>query len=61
MMAREVVSKQTAEIADLEKLVADGNPDSASTESFRAAAKAMHEAMMAAKGADVSASAPGWT
>ena len=54
MMAREIVSKQTAEIADLEKLVADGNPDAASAEPFRAPATAMHEAMMAATGADVS-------
>lgn len=53
-MAREVIAKQTAEIADLEKLVTDGNPDEASGEPFRAPATAMHKAMMAAKGADVS-------
>lgn len=53
-MARGVIAKQTAEIADLEKLVTDGNPDAASAEPFRVAATTMHEAMMAAKGADVS-------
>ena len=54
MMARGVIAKQTAEIADLEKLISVGNPDPASAEPFRAAATAMHDAMMAAKGADVS-------
>ena len=53
-MAREVVSKQTAEIADLEKLVAAGNPNPASAEPYRAAEAAMHETMMAAKGGDIS-------
>lgn len=53
-MARETVAKQTADIAELERLVADGNPDPASAEHFRAAALQMHEAMMAATGADVS-------
>lgn len=53
-MARGVIAKQTAEIADLEKLVTGGNPDAASAEPFRAAATTMHQAMMAAEGADVS-------
>lgn len=53
-MAREIVAKQTAEIADLEKLVAKGKPDPASAEPFRASATTMHSAMMAATGADVS-------
>lgn len=53
-MARDIVAKQTAEIADLEKLVAAGNPNPASAERFRAAETKMHETMMAAKGADVS-------
>ena len=53
-MAREIVAKQTAEIADLEKLVAKGNPDPASAEPFRASATTMHSAMMVATGADVS-------
>lgn len=53
-MAHEVIAKQTAEIADLEKLVTNGNPDAASAEPFRSAATTMHEAMMAAEGADVS-------
>ena len=54
MMARGVIAKQTAEIADLGKLVAKGNPDPASAEPFRASASKMHSAMMAATGADVS-------
>lgn len=53
-MARETVSKQTAEIADLEKLVAGGNPDPASAEPFRAATATMHDTMMGATGADIS-------
>jgi uncharacterized protein (DUF305 family) len=53
-MARDVIAKQTAEIADLEKLVTSGNPIAASAAPFGAAATAMHEAMMAAKGADAS-------
>ena len=53
-MARQTVAKQTAEIAELEKLVANGTPDPASAAPYRAASMQMHEAMMAAKGADLS-------
>ena len=53
-MARQTVAKQTAEIAELEKLVANGTPDPASAVPYRAASMQMHEAMMAAKGADLS-------
>jgi uncharacterized protein (DUF305 family) len=51
-MAREIVAKQTAEIAALKRLVASGNPDPASAEPFRASATTMHGAMMAARGAN---------
>ena len=54
-MARQVIDKQSKEVVDLEKLVASGNPDPASGELYRAANMKMHEAMMAASGADVSA------
>jgi uncharacterized protein (DUF305 family) len=53
-MAQRTMDKQFREIADLEKLVASGNPDPASGALYRAATMQMHEAMMAAKGADVS-------
>lgn len=53
-MARDTVTKQTAEIADLEKLVAQGASDPATAEPYRAAETKMHEAMMAATGADLS-------
>ena len=54
MMAQQTIDKQTKEIADLEKLVATGNPDAASGELYRAATMQMHDAMMGAKGADIS-------
>lgn len=54
MMAQQTIDKQTKEIVDLEKLVATGNPDAASGELYRAATMQMHEAMMSAKGADIS-------
>ena len=53
-MAQQTIDKQSKEIADLEKLVASGNPNPASGELYRAANLQMHEAMMAAKGADIS-------
>lgn len=53
-MAQQVIDKQSKEIADLEKLVASGNPDAASGRLYHAANMRMHEAMMAAKGADIS-------
>ena len=53
-MANETIEKQTAEIAALEKLVAQGTPDPASSELYRPATEQMHKAMMAATGADLS-------
>ena len=53
-MAQQVIDKQSKEIADLEKLVAGGNPDPASGDLYRSANMQMHEAMMAARGADIS-------
>ena len=53
-MAQQTIDKQSKEIADLEKLVATGNPDPASAQLYRPAAMQMHEAMMAANGADIS-------
>lgn len=53
-MAQQVIDKQTAEVAALEKLVATGNPDPGSAELYKPAAMEMHHAMMAANGADVS-------
>ncbi|WP_423140845.1 DUF305 domain-containing protein [Parablastomonas sp. CN1-191] len=53
-MARDTIAKQTAEIADLQKLIAEGTPDAATSEPYRAAEKQMHDAMMSASGADIS-------
>lgn len=53
-MAQMTIDKQGKEITDLEKLVATGTPDPASAELYRPAAMQMHNAMMAAKGGDVS-------
>jgi uncharacterized protein (DUF305 family) len=53
-MARQTIDKQNKEIEALQKLVASGNPDPASARPYAAAEKHMHDAMMAAKGADVS-------
>lgn len=53
-MARDTIAKQTAEIADLQKLVANGSADAATAEPYRAAEKQMHDAMMSANGADIS-------
>lgn len=53
-MAQQTSDKQTREIAALEKLVASGDPDGASAELYRQATMRMHEAMMTARGADVS-------
>jgi uncharacterized protein (DUF305 family) len=54
MMARQTIDKQTKEIADLQKLVATGTPDTASGDLYRAASMQMHESMMTANGADIS-------
>ena len=53
-MAQMTIDMQGKEIADLEKLVATGTPDPASSELYRPAAMQMHSAMMAATGADIS-------
>ena len=53
-MARQTIDKQGKEIETLQTLVAQGNPDPASAQLYAAAEKQMHDAMMAAKGADLS-------
>lgn len=53
-MARQTIDKQGKEIAALEKLIATGTPDAASGALYNPANKQMHEAMMAATGADLS-------
>lgn len=53
-MAQMTIDKQGKEITDLEKLIATGNPDPASAELYRPAAMQMHNAMMAASGANIS-------
>lgn len=53
-MAQQVIDKQSAEIAALEKLIATGTPDPASAAIYKPAAMAMHNAMMAAQGSDIS-------
>ncbi len=53
-MAQQTIDKQSEEIADLEKLIATGSPDPASGELYRPSVMQMHEAMMTARGADVS-------
>jgi uncharacterized protein (DUF305 family) len=52
-MAQMAIDKQTKEIAALEKMVATGTPDAASTQLYQAGEMQMHQAMMAAKGATV--------
>lgn len=51
-MARMTKDKQQKEIAELEKMRREGNPVQQSAEAFRPSMMKMHEAMMAAKGAD---------
>ena len=53
-MARTIIDKQTREIGDLEKLIQQGQPDQASARLYQPAMTWMHDAMMAAKGADLS-------
>jgi uncharacterized protein (DUF305 family) len=53
-MAQQTIDKQTAEVATLEKLVATGNPDPASATLYQPAQMAMHNAMIAVQGSDVS-------
>ena len=52
-MAQMSIDKQGKEITALEKLVATGTPNPASSELYRTASTNMHDAMMAAKGANV--------
>ena len=52
-MAQMTIDNQGKEITALEKLVASGTPNPASSELYRTASTQMHDAMMAAKGADV--------
>ena len=53
-MARMTIEKQGKEIEDLRKLVKQGSPDPQSAALYRASMTQMHDAMMAAKGADIS-------
>ena len=53
-MAQTTIDMQGKEIADLQKMVATGTPVPASAELYKPAAMTMHDAMMAAKGADLS-------
>ena len=53
-MARMTIEKQGKEIGDLRKLVKQGSPDAQSGELYRSSRTQMHDAMMAAKGADIS-------
>lgn len=55
-MAQMTIDMQGKEIADLEKMIASGAPDPASAALYRPAAMQMHEAMMAATGANISES-----
>jgi uncharacterized protein (DUF305 family) len=52
-MAQDTITKQEKEISDLRKLVKEGSPSPQSAEPYRSAEKRMHDAMMAAKGANV--------
>jgi len=53
-MARMTIQKQSKEIEDLRKLVKQGSPNPQSAELYRASMTQMHDAMMVAKGADIS-------
>jgi uncharacterized protein (DUF305 family) len=54
-IARRLIAKQQQEVGELQALVQkDAAPDPVSAGPYRAAEKQMHEAMMAAKGADAS-------
>ena len=53
-MARMTVEKQGKEIKELRKLVKQGSPNLQSAELYGASMTQMHDAMMAAKGADIS-------
>lgn len=53
-MARQTIDKQTKEVAALERLVTQGNPNPDSAELYQPAMDQMHQAMMAATGAQLS-------
>ena len=53
-MAQDTIDMQGKEITDLKKLIASGTPDPASAELYRPASMEMHNAMMAATGANIS-------
>lgn len=53
-MAQAIVDKQSKEIADLEKLVQNGQPDHESASLYQPSMAKMHDAMMEVQGADVS-------
>ena len=55
-MAQDTIDMQSKEIAALEKMVASGAPDAKTADLYRPAAMEMHNAMMSAKGSDVSES-----
>lgn len=52
-MAQMTIDKQTKEIAELQKMVATGNPNATSAQLYEAGEMQMHQAMMAAKGATI--------
>lgn len=53
-MAEQTIAKQSKEIDELTRLLSKSAADPASLEPYRSAGMAMHEAMMSAKGANVS-------
>jgi uncharacterized protein (DUF305 family) len=53
-MAQQTIDKQMAEVAALEKLIATGNTDPTTAALYQPAQMAMHNAMMAATGSDIS-------
>lgn len=53
-MAKTTIEKQSKEIAELQKLVQQGQPDQQSLALYQPAMGQMHKAMMAAKGGDLS-------
>lgn len=53
-MARATIGKATRDISALEKLIAQGHPNHASADLYQPAMDKMHQAMMAASGADLS-------
>lgn len=57
-MAQETIDKQTREIAELEKLIQQGQPNPQSASLYHPAITGMHNVMMAAKGTDP---ADSWT